>query len=90
MLVCAGGGEGAGVLMTIPKTTLISVGLSSCSLAVSCRREDINSVLMTAMQGLLDKYGIDPARIGRLEVRKKRAGLRTAACSVEEKICVES
>lgn len=31
-------------------------------------REDINSVLMTVMQGLLDKYSIDPAKVGRLEV----------------------
>lgn len=31
-------------------------------------REDINSVLMTAMQRLLEKNDIDPATIGRLEV----------------------
>lgn len=37
-------------------------------------REDINSVLMTAMQGLLEKYKIDPREIGRLEVRN------TCAC----------
>ena len=36
-------------------------------------------MLMTAMQGLLEKYGIDPARIGRLEVSNARdvgAGFR--------------
>lgn len=38
-------------------------------------REDINSVLMTVMQGLLDKYGIDPAKIGRLEVGAWQAGM---------------
>lgn len=31
-------------------------------------REDINSVCMTAVQRLLDNYGIDPKAIGRLEV----------------------
>lgn len=36
-------------------------------------REDINSVLMTAMQSLLEKYDIDPTKIGRLEVRGMKA-----------------
>ncbi|CAM9557375.1 unnamed protein product, partial [Heterosigma akashiwo] len=31
-------------------------------------REDITSMLMTALKGLLDKYDIDPKTIGRLEV----------------------
>ena len=32
-------------------------------------------MLMTAMQGLLEKYSIDPAKIGRLEVSgRRRAG----------------
>lgn len=29
---------------------------------------------MTVMQGLLEKYGIDPAKIGRLEVREEDFG----------------
>lgn len=41
-------------------------------------REDINSVLMTVMQGLLEKYSIDPAKIGRLEVREQSQA--AAAC----------
>ncbi|CAN0315808.1 unnamed protein product, partial [Scytosiphon promiscuus] len=45
-----------------------TVGLGQNKLAFVDDREDINSVLMTVMQGLLDKYGIDPAKIGRLEV----------------------
>ena len=46
-------------------------------------REDINSVLMTAMQGLLDKYNIDPAKIGRLEVQTF-----ARVCSVEYTLCM--
>ncbi|CAM9604663.1 unnamed protein product [Pylaiella littoralis] len=45
-----------------------TVGLGQNKLAYVDDREDINSVLMTVMQSLLEKYGIDPAKIGRLEV----------------------
>jgi hypothetical protein len=31
-------------------------------------REDINSICLTAVQRLLDNYGIDPKDVGRLEV----------------------
>ncbi|CAM9280946.1 unnamed protein product, partial [Ectocarpus sp. 8 AP-2014] len=45
-----------------------TVGLGQNKLAFVDDREDINSVLMTVMQSLLEKYDIDPAKIGRLEV----------------------
>lgn len=31
-------------------------------------REDINSISLTAVQRLLDSYGVDPKRIGRIEI----------------------
>ena len=30
--------------------------------------EDVNSIMMTAVQTLLEKYDVDPKQIGRLEV----------------------
>eukprot|EP00903_Cladosiphon_okamuranus_P006122 g6026.t1 len=45
-----------------------TVGLGQNKMAYVDDREDINSVLMTVMQNLLEKYSVDPAKIGRLEV----------------------
>ncbi|CAM9206647.1 unnamed protein product [Discosporangium mesarthrocarpum] len=45
-----------------------TVGLGQTRMAFVDDREDINSVLMTVLQNLLEKYNIDPAEIGRLEV----------------------
>ncbi|CAM9992785.1 unnamed protein product [Scytosiphon promiscuus] len=58
-----------------------TVGLGQNKLAFVDDREDINSVLMTVMQGLLDKYGIDPAKIGRLEVGGWEAAVRISAAN---------
>lgn len=45
-----------------------TVGLGQKKLAFVDDREDINSIMLTAVQRLLDNYGIDPKQIGRLEV----------------------
>lgn len=45
-----------------------TIGLGQQRMAFVDDREDINSVCMTAVQRLLDNYGIDPTAIGRLEV----------------------
>ncbi|CAB1102703.1 unnamed protein product [Ectocarpus sp. CCAP 1310/34] len=54
-----------------------TIGLGQNKLAFVDDREDINSVLMTVMQSLLEKYDIDPAKIGRLEVGKEWVGTET-------------
>ena len=36
--------------------------------ACTCHSEDINSICLTAVNRLLDNYGIDPRDVGRLEV----------------------
>jgi len=43
-------------------------GLGQNRLAFVTDREDIASVLMTAVQRLLERFGVDPAHVGRLEV----------------------
>ena len=45
-----------------------TVGLGQSAMAFVDDREDINSVALTALQRLLDTYGLDPRSIGRLEV----------------------
>ena len=45
-----------------------TIGLGQDMMAFTGDREDINSICLTAVHGLLDKYNISPASIGRLEV----------------------
>lgn len=45
-----------------------TVGLGQTAMAFVDDREDINSIALTALQGLLDSTGLDPKSIGRLEV----------------------
>jgi len=45
-----------------------TIGLGQENMAVCGEREDINSVCLTAMENLLEKYGIGYDQIGRLEV----------------------
>ncbi len=45
-----------------------SVGLGQTSMAFTGDREDINSIALTVVSSLLEKYKIDPNSIGRLEV----------------------
>jgi len=44
------------------------IGLGQDEMAFVDSSEDINSILMNAVSGLLAKYGISPKDIGRLEV----------------------
>lgn len=45
-----------------------TVGLGQTSMAFTGDREDINSICLTAVQSLLEKYNIDPKDVGRVEV----------------------
>ena len=45
-----------------------TVGLGQTSMAFVDDREDINSIALTALARLLKTYGVDPRRVGRLEV----------------------
>eukprot|EP01111_Echinosteliopsis_oligospora_P018916 TRINITY_DN891_c0_g1_i1.p1 TRINITY_DN891_c0_g1~~TRINITY_DN891_c0_g1_i1.p1 ORF type:complete len:454 (-),score=123.57 TRINITY_DN891_c0_g1_i1:38-1399(-) len=45
-----------------------TVGLGQTNMSFVGDREDINSICLSAVQGLMDKYAIDPRSIGRLEV----------------------
>ncbi|KAJ3016661.1 UNVERIFIED_CONTAM: hypothetical protein HDU68_012099 [Siphonaria sp. JEL0065] len=45
-----------------------TIGLGQLNMSVCDDREDINSICLTAVNNLLDKYQIDPATIGFLEV----------------------
>jgi hydroxymethylglutaryl-CoA synthase len=45
-----------------------TIGLGQKRMAFVDDREDINSICLTAVQRLLDNYGLDPKQIGRLEV----------------------
>jgi hydroxymethylglutaryl-CoA synthase len=45
-----------------------TVGLGQDRMAFVDDREDANSIALSALQRLLDSYGLDPASIGRLEV----------------------
>ena len=45
-----------------------SIGLGQNGMAVSGDNEDINSISLTVVKMLLEKYGIDTSEVGRLEV----------------------
>lgn len=45
-----------------------TIGLGQQNMAFCTELEDINSIMMTAVQNLLEKYNISPHDIGRLEV----------------------
>lgn len=45
-----------------------TIGLGQTSMAFTGDREDINSVALTVVSSLLEKYSIDPKEIGRLEI----------------------
>jgi len=45
-----------------------TVGLGQKNIAFTDDREDITSIFLTVVHNLLEKYGISPAEIGRLEV----------------------
>jgi len=45
-----------------------TIGLGQDAMAFTGDREDINSISLTVVQSLLEKYGISPTEIGRLEV----------------------
>lgn len=45
-----------------------TVGLGQIGMAFTDDREDIASIALTAVSGLLEKYNINPADVGRLEV----------------------
>jgi hydroxymethylglutaryl-CoA synthase len=45
-----------------------TIGLGQNGLAVTGDAEDINSLCLTAVHSLLEKYDIDPSHVGRLEV----------------------
>lgn len=45
-----------------------TIGLGQTNMAFCGDREDINSICLTVVNSLLEKYGIDPKQIGRLEV----------------------
>ncbi|KAI8904119.1 hydroxymethylglutaryl-coenzyme A synthase C terminal-domain-containing protein [Gorgonomyces haynaldii] len=45
-----------------------TIGLGQLKMAVCDDREDINSICLTAVNSLLQKYQIDPKSVGRLEV----------------------
>ena len=54
-------------------------------LAFAGPREDINSMCLTAVHNLLDKYDVDPKQIGRLEVGTET--LIDKSKSVKSTIC---
>lgn len=45
-----------------------TIGLGQCKMGFCNDREDINSLCLTVVQRLMDRYGIKPEDIGRLEV----------------------
>lgn len=45
-----------------------TLGLGQDAMAFTGDREDVNSLALTCVAALLDKYGVDPRDIGRLEV----------------------
>lgn len=45
-----------------------TIGLGQDAMAFTGDREDVNSIAMTCVAQLLEKYGIDPTEIGRVEV----------------------
>eukprot|EP01087_Luapelamoeba_hula_P001719 TRINITY_DN1148_c0_g1_i1.p1 TRINITY_DN1148_c0_g1~~TRINITY_DN1148_c0_g1_i1.p1 ORF type:complete len:490 (+),score=64.27 TRINITY_DN1148_c0_g1_i1:402-1871(+) len=45
-----------------------TIGLGQKNMAVCGEREDINSICLSAVQGLFDKFGTNPRDVGRIEV----------------------
>jgi len=45
-----------------------TVGLGQDAMSFTGDREDINSIALTVVQSLLEKYEIDPTDVGRLEI----------------------
>jgi hydroxymethylglutaryl-CoA synthase len=45
-----------------------TIGLGQKNLAFVDDREDVNSIFLTVVQNLLEKYGVSPSEVGRLEV----------------------
>ena len=45
-----------------------TIGLGQDAMAFTGDREDINSICLTVVQSLLEKYGVSPSEVGRLEV----------------------
>ena len=45
-----------------------TIGLGQTAMAFTGDREDINSVSLTVVSSLLEKYSIDPKDVGRLEI----------------------
>ena len=56
-----------------------TIGLGQERMAFASDREDINSVCMTAVQSLMEKYEIPYEKIGRLEVRRSPATVCSTA-----------
>lgn len=45
-----------------------TIGLGQLKMAAASDREDVNSISLTCVQNLLQKFKIDPRAVGRLEV----------------------
>jgi hydroxymethylglutaryl-CoA synthase len=45
-----------------------TIGLGQTSMAFTGDREDINSIALTVVHSLLEKYSIDPSEVGRMEI----------------------
>merc|ERR1711907_594636 len=64
-----------------------TIGLGQQSMAFASVEEDINSIMLTAAQSLLEKYDISPLSIGRLEVGTetlidKSKSVKTTLCQL--------
>ena len=64
-----------------------TIGLGQQSMAYASGEEDINSIMMTAMQSLFEKYEVSPLDIGRLEVGTetlidKSKSVKTTLCQL--------
>ena len=62
-----------------------TIGLGQQNMAFVNELEDVNSIMMTAVQTLLEKYDVDPKQIGRLEVGTET--LIDKSKSVKSTIC---
>merc|ERR1712166_270462 len=64
-----------------------TIGLGQQSMAYASGEEDINSIMMTAMQSLFEKYEVSPLDIGRLEggtetLIDKSKSVKTTLCQL--------
>ena len=64
-----------------------TIGLGQQSMAFCNKAEDINSIMLTAMQSLFEKYEVSPMDIGRLEVGTetlvdKSKSVKTTLCQL--------